>query len=204
MALLSLQGCGAIAWVAAVGTDSMRTSDIRFGSFERSWVFEDRSTLGGEGASLSSLAVMPVDGDTDMGGRLIQVLRDQTALRVESSDEAVGEATKPGASTADRADGARRLARTLSVDAVLFGNVARVTSHPGDWGWKEQQSRRLYLYLLDRDGHLLWRDELPFVVLKGAKPPLEEAVESTLALHLMDHVRDLGLDNLGYLPKKIS
>ena len=33
-----LQGCLAAAWVAAVGVDSLRTSDITFRPFEQSWV----------------------------------------------------------------------------------------------------------------------------------------------------------------------
>jgi len=51
---------------------------------------------------------------------------------------------------------------------------------------------------------LLWKDELPFTVVTGSKPPLDGAVETSLRHHLMDHIRDLGLDTVGYLPQKIS
>ncbi len=201
--VLSQSGCGAVAWLAAVGTDSARTGDVRFGSFEESWTSEEQVDGGGEGHSLGSVVVLPVEGDEDMGGRLAQVLRAQTALRVEGAIE-VGEARISRMSEADRATEARRLAQAWSVDAVLFVYVDGAAAHPSDWGWKEKTPHRLFLHLVDRDGHLLWKTELPFTIVKGSKPPLEEAVQSTLALLLMDHVRDLGLDDRGYLPKKIS
>lgn len=201
---LLLQGCLAAAWVAAVGVDSLRTGDITFRPFEQSWVSqsapapEDPDPL-----LLTSVALSPVEGDAEMGARLAQVLRQQTALRVESTARLDREIAVP--TTDDgRAALAKDLTRELAVDAVLFGRVAGAPAHPSDWGWTHEESRRLYLYLVDHDGRLLWRDELPFTVVTGSKPPIEHAVQTSLTHHLMDHVRDLGLDELGYLPKKTS
>ncbi len=196
------QGCLAAGWVAAVGTDSMRSSNVTFWPFERSWVSTRRSASATEDPTLKRLAILPVDGDKVMGKRLSRVLEEHTALQVVTTttpDRA--KAALPNDETSQAAL-AKDLSRKLAVDAVLFGRVAGDARHPSDWGLKEEQSNRLFLYLVDRDGHLLWKDELPFRVVTGSKPPLEEAVQTSLAYHLMDHVQDLRLDDLGYLPRK--
>ena len=64
--------------------------------------------------------------------------------------------------------------------------------------------RRLYLYLVNHDGRLLWKDQLPFTLVKGVTPPVEASVQGDLAHHVMRHVKMLHLDELGYLPKKLS
>jgi hypothetical protein len=200
---LMQQGCLAVAWVAAVAADSLRTSDFIFRPFERSWVSAEKPTEIVANISLTSLAVLPVEGDEQMGARLSRILQRQTALQVVEPaqlDREIGILhDDPRRSTL-----AKDLSSEFDVDAVLFGRVAGSVSHPSDWGWKDEESRRLFLYLFDRDGHLLWKDELPFTVLTGSKPAIEESVQTSLSNHLMDHVRDLGLDDLGYLPKKSS
>lgn len=198
------QGCLAAAWIAAVGTDSLRTSDVTFWPFERSWVSKPVQAAESQDAfMLTSMALMPVEGDPAMGGRLVQVLQQQTPLRIESTAELGREIAVPMTDEA-RAAVARDLSLELVVDAVLFGYVSSAQSRPSDWGWKSEESRRLFLYLVDDHGRLLWKDELPFTVITGSKPPIEQAVQTSLAHHLMDHARDLGLDSLGYLPRKIS
>ena len=198
------QGCLAAAWVVAVGADSMRTSDVTFWPFEQSWVSSETPVSITEGSSLASLAILPVEGDADMSTRLTQILQRQTALQVVPSVTPDREnAVLPDDETG-RAVLAKEISRELAVDAVLFGRVAGSASHPSDWGWKDEKSQRLFLYLVDRDGHLLWKDEMPFTVVTGSKPPLEDSVQTALTNHLMGHVHDLGLDDIGYLPKKIS
>jgi hypothetical protein len=198
------QGCLAAAWVVAVGADSMRTSDITFRPFEESWVSSETPVWITEGSSLTSLAVLPVEGDADMSSRLTQILQRQTALQVVAPVTLDRENAQLSDDETGRAVLAKELSRKLAVDAVLFGRVAGTASHPSDWGWKDEKSQRLFLYLVDRDGHLLWKDELPYMVVTGSKPPLEDSVQTALTYHLMGHVHDLGLDDLGYLPKKIS
>lgn len=199
-----LQGCLAAAWVAAVGADSLRTSDVSFRPFEQSWVSQPKPAVNDPDALLlTSVALLPVEGDAEMGSRLAQVLQHQTALRVESTANLEREIAVP-ATDDGRAAIAKDLTRELVVDAVLFGRVSGAPAHPSDWGWKHEESRRLFLYLVDHQGRLLWKDELPFTVVTGSKPPIEHSVQTSLTHHLMDHVRDLGLDDLGYLPKKTS
>jgi hypothetical protein len=103
----------------------------------------------------------------------------------------------------DRSTLAKKVTRKLSVDTVL---VSRVTvgspSHPSDWGRNAEDSRRLYLYLIARDGRLLWKDELPFTLVKGSTPQQEASMQTDLSDHMMQHVKELRLDELGYLPKK--
>ena len=99
---------------------------------------------------------------------------------------------------------AREVSRELTVDAVLYGHVVCATPHASRWGWATEETRRLFLYLIDRDGHVLWKDQLPFLILTGTKPALEDSVQLSLTRHFMDHVRELGLDTAGYLPPKSS
>jgi hypothetical protein len=201
MLSLMQQGCLAVAWVAAVGADSLRTSDFIFRPFEQSWVSSEKPTEINE--SLTSLVVLPVEGDDEMGARLTQILQHQTALQIVGPTKLEREVNAlPDDS--DRIALAKAISREFDVDAVLFGRVVSSVAHPSDWGWKDEESRRLFLYLLDRDGHLLWKDQLPFTVVTGSKPAIEDSVQTSLSHHLMDHVHDLGLDDLGYLPPKSS
>ena len=128
-------------------------------------------------SKVTSVAVLPVEGDPEMSARLATVLQQETTLLVESP---------------------------ATVDTVLVSRVAGSPSHPSDWGWKAEGSRRLYLYLLNHDGRLLWKDQLPFTLVKGSTPPLESSAQVDLAAHVMRHVKKLHLDELGYLPKRIS
>jgi len=99
---------------------------------------------------------------------------------------------------------AKEVTRDMGVDTVLVSRVTGSPSHPSDWGWKAEGSRRLYLYLVNRDGRLLWKDQLPFTLVKGVTLPVEASVRVDLAHHVMRHVKMLHLDELGYLPKKLS
>lgn len=199
-----LQGCLAVAWVAAVGVDSLRSSDITFWPFEQSWVSQTKTAVdNSDMLSLTSVALLPVQGDDEMRSRLAQIFQQQTTLRVASTTQPEDEIAD-SLTDDDRSALAKDLTRELVVDAVLFGRVSEISAHPSDWGWKQEESRRLYLHLVDYEGRLLWKDELPYTVIIGAKPPIEHAVQTSLTHHLMDHVRDLGLDDLGYFPRKPS
>ena len=199
-----LQGCLAGAWVAAVAVDIMKSSSIIFWPFERSWVApKDRASGVAHTSQVTSVAVLPVEGDPEMRTRLATVLQQETTLRVESG---VTE-TDPRLAQADDADRsalAKEITRDLGVDTVLVSRVTGSPAHSSDWGWKAEGSRRLYLYLVNHDGQLLWKDELPFTLVQGFTPPLEASVQTDLSHHMMQQVKTLRLDELGYLPKKIS
>ncbi len=180
---------------------------MTFWPFEQSWVSGEAPKEIIEGPLLTSVAVLPVDGDADMGLRLSQILLHQTALRVEPSTKFDPGMTAAQQDDDGRAAQAKAVSQDCAVDAVLFGHVAGTDtrpSHPSDWGWKAEESKRLFLYLVDHNGRLLWKDELPYTVVTGSKPPLEESVQTSLSLHFMDHIQALGLDTIGYLPKKSS
>jgi hypothetical protein len=203
-----LQGCLAGAWVALVSLDSMKSSNVTFGPFEQSWVIpQDQLSDAVKNLKVTSIAVLPIEGDPEMGARLATLLEQETALRVEvpTSIAAGATAVDPRSANADDADRstlAKEVTRDLGVDTVLVGRVAGSPSHPSDWGWKAEGSRRLYLYLMNRDGHLLWKDELPFTMVKGFSSQQEASVQTDLSDHVMQHVKELRLDELGYLPKK--
>ena len=204
-----LQGCVAGAWVAAVAVDSMRSSNVTFEPFEQSWVAKQgQSSDSIRNSNVTSVAVLPVEGDPEMGARLVTLLQQETALRVEAPTTGATEisAHDPGSATADDADRstlAKEVTRSLSVDTVLVSRVAAGSpSHPSDWGRKAEDSRRLYLYLLNRDGQLLWKDELPFTQVTVSTASQETSMQTNLSDHVMQHVKELRLDELGYLPKK--
>ena len=205
-----LQGCLAGAWVALVAVDTMRRSNITFWPFEQSWVEQqDQSSDAVHNSKVTSVAVLPVEGDPEMGARLVTLLQQETTLRVEvPATVAAGiSAADPRSGKADDADRsalAKEVTRDLGVDAVLVSRVDGSPSHPSDWGWKAEGSRRLYLYLMNHDGHLLWKDELPFTLVKGSAPPMEASAQIDFNHHVMQHVKELRLDELGYLPKRIS
>ena len=208
-----LQGCLAGAWVALVSVDSsvdsMRSSNVTFGPFEQSWVApRDQASDAVNNSRMKSVVVLPVEGDPEMGARLATLLQQETALRVETpvsiaAGIAAADTLSEIAGDADRSALAKEVTRDLGVDTVL---VSRVTdgspSHSSDWGRKAEGSRRLYLYLMNRDGHLLWKDELPFTLVKGSTSPQEASMQTDLSDHVMQHVKELRLDELGYLPKK--
>ena len=210
VAVLLLQGCLAIPWLAAIGVDSLIPSSLTFQPFEQSWVApKESSDVASDSKTVASIAVLPVEGDEDMAARLAMLLRQETMLRVESPPGvqktiASANADVTATSDFDRSALAQTLTRELGVDTILIGRVSGAPSHPSEWGSKDQGTRRLHLYLVHHDGQLLWKDELPFTVVKGTTPAVEETVQSALSRHLMDHVRALNLDELGYLPTKPS
>jgi len=151
---------------------------------------------------LTSIALMPVNGDEAMGVRLTKFLRRETALRVVTPTDRQ-RPLRVAAPDRERALWARELSRDLAVDAVLYGYVIGATSlRSSEWGWKTDERRRLFLYMIDSGGHLLWKDELPFLIVTGTSPALEDSVQQAFTRHFMEHVRELRLDDAGYLPSK--
>ena len=205
-----MQGCAAGAWVAAMAVNTMKSSHITFWPFEQSWVApRDRSNDAMRNPEVTSIAVLPVEGDPEMSARLVTVLQQETTLRVESpsTGRAVVTETDSRSAQADdihRSALAKEITRDLDVDTVLLSRVTGSPSHPSDWGWKAEGSRRLYVYLVNHDGRLLWKDQLPFTLVTGGTPQLEASVQVDFARHVMRHVKKLHLDELGYLPKRIS
>ena len=223
-----LQGCLAGAWVALVAVDTIQNSNVTVGSFEQSWVsqsavrnsnvtfgsFEqswvaklNQASDGAYHSKVTSVAVLPVEGDQEMGARLATLLQQETTLRVESPTNIAARVVTGGPHSAESDDGdrsalAKAVTRDLGVDTILLSRVAESPSHPSDWGWKAEGSRRLYLYLMNRDGQLLWKDELPFKLVQGSTPPVEASVRTDLSHHVMQQVKALRLDELGYLANK--
>ncbi|MGH7257401.1 MAG: hypothetical protein ACREIM_03420 [Nitrospiraceae bacterium] len=146
-----------------------------------------------------------------MASRLAVVLEQWTLLRVVGPSDVIRSqesGSLPRTASKKPDEHLRTLAHVIctdaAVDAVLLGEVVDIQTHPSDWGWKDQESKRLYLYLVDPRGGLLWRDELPFMITKGSKPPLEEAIRETLASQLMAHADKMGLGEFGLVPRRIS
>jgi hypothetical protein len=196
------------SWVAQVTVNTTGSGNVTFGSFEQSWVAkQDLPNVGGRRSNVTSVAVLSVEGDSEMGARLATLLQQETTLRVESPSSVMAGVTavdlrSANADDADRSALAKELTRDLGVDTVLVARVADSPSHPSDWGRKVEGSRRLYLYLVNHDGQLLWKDELPFTLAHGSTPPPPASVQTDLSHHVRQHVKSLRLDELGYLPNK--
>jgi hypothetical protein len=142
-----------------------------------------------------------------MGARLATLLQQETALRVESpvtvsAGITAADLRSGHTDDANRSALAKEVTRDLGVDTILVSRVTESLSHPSDWGWRAEGTRRLYLYLVNREGRLLWKDELPFTLVNGPHPPLDTSVQADLTSHVMQHVKALRLDDLGYLPNK--
>lgn len=188
---MAMQGCLAIVWLGAVGIDRTRTSDIEFQSFENSWVVapQERQHLG----LVKSIAVMPFVGDPVMAERWTAVLREMTDLRVVGPSDA----TRYGVSDHGQIGLAQRMSAESQVDFVLIGNVAGEEPKRSFGGLKESSSQRLYLHLMSRSGTLMWKTELSYTIVKGAKDLDEEMVTKALLIHVRAHVNELGLAELG-------
>jgi hypothetical protein len=180
-----------MVWLGAVGIDVARTSDIEFQPFENSWwvVPQERQHL----ASVKSIAVMPFVGDPVMAERWTAVFRETTDLRVVSPSDA----TRYEISDHGQREQAQRIGAELRVDCVLIGSVTGQEPQKSFMGFKESSSRRLYLQMVSAEGTLMWKTELPFTMVKGAKGIDEEFVTQALLTHVRLQATELGLSDLG-------
>ncbi|MGH7206743.1 MAG: hypothetical protein ACREI2_11110 [Nitrospiraceae bacterium] len=201
-----MQGCLGALWLGAVGSDLARSSDVEFQPFQNSWVAP--SATWHEGGSMTSVAVTPVVENTAMAARLTAILQQATSLHVISPSEVttrlqLQEMTEEAGSVRDQDEikAAQRITAALGVDCVLFVREVEGPSQESFWGWKQRYSNRLYLELVNAEGTLLWRDELPFIVVKGDKALEEEWVRQALGVHLVAQLNKIGLAMLG-LPLK--
>jgi hypothetical protein len=190
LSISGIQGCMAIAWLGAVGIDMIRTSDVEFHSFENSSVDAlQKQNL----TSVKSIAVIPFAGDPVMAERWAAVLQHMTDLRVVSPSGT----TRPEVSGDERIELAQRMSAEFQVDCVLFGTVAGQEPQKDFAGVKERFSRRLYLHLVSAEGTLMWKTELPFTMVKGAKDLDEDMVTQALLTHVRAHADEVGLAGLG-------
>lgn len=193
---LAIQGCMAIAWVGAVGIDRARTSDIELQPFENSWVVapQERQRLG----LVKSIAVIPFAGDLMMAERWAIVFRDMTDLRVVSPSDAI----RYGVSDHGQIGQARQMTVESQADCVLIGNVAGQAPQKSFAGLKERSAQRLYLGLGCDSGTLMWKTELPYTIVTGAKDLDEEIVTKALLTHVRAQANELEFAELGASNKR--
>jgi hypothetical protein len=196
------------SWVGQMAVNRTNGSNVTFGQFEKSWVAQqDQSGDAIYKLMVRSVAVLPVEGDPEMGARLATLFQQETSLRVESPATVAAGVTAAdlrsgNADDADRSTLAKEVTRDLGVDTILVSRVIEPPSHPSDWGRRAEGARRLYLYLMNREGQLLWKDELPFTLVNGPPHSPDIAAQTDFTHHVMQHVKVLRLDELGYLPNK--
>jgi hypothetical protein len=143
--------------------------------------------------SVKSIAVMPFAGDPVMAERWTTVFREMTDLRVVSPSDA----TRYGITGHGQIGLAQRMSAESHVDCVLIGSVAGQEPKKSFAGLKESSSQRLYLHLVSDSGALMWKTELSYTIVKGAKDLDEEMVTKALLTHVRAHANELGLAELG-------
>jgi hypothetical protein len=179
-----------------------RTSDIEFRSFENSWAVapQERHHLG----FVKSIAVMPFVGDPAMAEQWIAVLQHMTDLRVVSLSGATRQGHlnvnlkfSPRSADLGQIGLAKRISTEFQVDCVLLGSVADQEAQTRLAGLQESPPRRLYLHLISAEGSLLWKTELPYMIVKGAMNLDEEMVTHALLIHVLAQANEVGLAELG-------
>jgi hypothetical protein len=191
LSAFAIQGCLGAVWLGVVGIDRARTSDIEYQAFENSWVVapDERHRL----RLVQSIAVMPFAGDPVMAERCAAVFRELTDLRVVSPSDTA----RYGVFDHGQIGLAKRMSAESQVDSVLIGNVVGQAPRTSFAGLKESSAQRLYLYLMDDSGALLWKTELSYTIVKGAKDLDEAMVTRALLTHVRAHAHELGLAELG-------
>jgi hypothetical protein len=142
---------------------------------------------------VESITVMPFVGDSVMAERWTAVFREMTDLHVVSQSDT----TRYGVPDHEQIGLAQKISTEFHVDCVLFGSVAGQESKKSFAGFKESSSQRLYLYLISASGALMWKTELSYTIVMGAKNLDEEMVTKALLTHVKAHAHELGLAELG-------
>ena len=196
LSALAMQGCMAIAWLGAVGIDRTMSSDIEFRPFENSWVVvpQERQHL----VSMKSIAIMPFTGDPVMAERWAAVFREIPDLRVVSPSDT----TQSVVPDHGQIGSARRMGEESQVDYVLIGTVAGQAPQKSFAGLKARSLHRLYLQLMSDSGTIMWKTELPFTIVTGAKDLDEAIVTKALLTHVRAQANELGLAELEALNKR--
>jgi hypothetical protein len=190
------QGCMAIAWLGVVGVDGARTSDIEFQPFENSWVIAlpERQRLG----LVKNMTVMPFAGDPMMAERWAVLFREMTDLRVVSSSDA----TRHRVFHHEKIGSAQQTDEESHADCVLDGNVIVQPPQKSFAGLKERSVKRLYLHLVCDSGALMWKTELPYTIVSGAKDLDEEVVLKALMTHVRAQANEREFSEPGAFNKR--
>jgi hypothetical protein len=147
---------------------------------------------------MKSIAVMPFDGDPMMAERWSAVFRDMTDLRVETPSDAI----RYGVSDYGQMRPTQQIRVESQVDCVLIGNVSGEAQQKSFAGFKQRSSQRVHLYLACDSGTLMWKTELPYTIVTGAKGLDEEMVTKALLSHVRAQANELGLTELGGFNKR--
>ena len=205
-ATVLMQGCMPALWLSAIGIDSARSSEVEFQPFEHSWVAPREQWP--QPSEMRSLAIAPFWGEATMATLLAAALQQETELRVVSPSEVTTHGSPElvaglSENLTDK-DGpalAEKIAAEFEVDCVLLGRAVGGQPQWSFGGMKERFPKRLYLHLLDAKGTMMWKDELPFTIVKGAKEIDETWVKEVLMARVMARVNELGLVEVWQTPK---
>lgn len=198
-----LQGCVAVAWLCAVGVGNSVNGSVDFQPFQNSWValVSNRTN----GVPMQSIGVVPFEGDKAMAPRFTTMFQKQSDLLVKSIWEAPSDSNRnqqlpslEGLAEPERHHHAKDIAKQHAVDCILFGRIEREDSVPQEGSNAKPISNRLYLELVNANGSVMWKDELPYSISTGAQPIAEEWFSESLTTHVIAQTTALGLTELQF------
>lgn len=198
-----VQGCMVLAWLGIICTDISRCSDVEFESFENVQVATaDRQ----QPNSLRRIAVAPFAGDPNLAEWWADVLHLATDCDILHPAEITGRlspsvVTQLAQSAAVQVDTdlVTWISRDLNIDGIFIGRISGDRKEPDFWGMKERYEKTLHLTFVNSEGTLVWKADLPFVVIKGKKDIDKGIAKRTLLTHVTTHEKELRWRELGLL-----
>ncbi len=202
---LLLQGCVAVAWLCAVGVGNSVNGSVKFHPFQNSWVAPVSHRT--EGGPMQSIAVVPFEGDKDMAHHFKTIFQEQSTLLVKDVEgkpsDLVPNPSIPLPPLLDFDQSQKRqlakdIAQQHAVDCVLFGRIQQEGSAEKDNPTRPPITNRLFLELVNAEGALIWKDELPYSLNSDPQPIADEWFNETLSTHVITHTKQLGLTELHF------
>ena len=94
--------------------------------------------------------------------------------------------------------------RASPTDCILTGYVVTEEQHSALMGLKQISSHRLFLRLTTDSGALLWKTELPYMIVNGTKVLEEKRMREALLAHVRPQTNETGLDELATTTTQVA
>lgn len=214
--MFSLPGCLLVPIAYGVAASAISTERLKGGDIEIK-PFEDSLMLSPDARQklqeAKSIAIAPFAGDMLAGDLPVmataftQHIQQSARVRVISPFEFSKQANMndlrfQGLTELDEVELAKTTGAKVGADLVLYGKVTRGNPDHNMWSMYAQmmipgktkipKNLSLRLHAVT-DGTLVWRDDVPFIIHAGTKPPTDAEVGNLLAGHVLERLKELGL-----------
>ncbi len=139
-----------------------------------------------------------------MAERWIAVLQHMTDLRVVSLSGATRQGHlnvnlkfSPRSADLGQIGLAKRISTEFQVGLRAVGECGRSRGADASCGITGEFPTEALLHLISAEGSLLWKTELPYMIVKGAIDLDEEMVTHALLIHVLAQANEVGLAELG-------